>query len=100
MIGHMLREETAMAQVKTKVLTAHVPITMAEKIDQMASQRERSRGWIMKQALSEWLDQEEERNRLTREALADVDSGHVLDHQTVLAWADSLDTDKPMDVPH
>lgn len=89
-----------MAQVKTKVLTAHVPITMAEKIDQMASQRERSRGWIMKQALSEWLDQEEERNRLTREALADVDSGHVLDHQTVLAWADSLDTDKPMDVPH
>ena len=89
-----------MAQVKTKVLTAHVPIAMAEKIDQMASQRERSRGWIMKQALSEWLDQEEERNRLTREALADVDSGHVLDHQTVLAWADSLDTDKPMDVPH
>lgn len=88
-----------MAQVKTKVLTAHVPITMAEKIDQIAFQRERSRGWIVKQALSEWLDQEEERNRLTREALADVDSGHVLDHQTVQAWADSLGTDKPMDVP-
>ncbi|MFO7767125.1 MAG: ribbon-helix-helix domain-containing protein [Pelovirga sp.] len=89
-----------MAQVKTKVLTAHIPITMAEKIDQIASQRERSRGWIMKQALSEWLDQEEERNRLTREALADVDSGHVLDHKTVQTWADSLDTDNPIDVPH
>ncbi len=89
-----------MAQTKTKVLTAHVPITMAEKIDQMASQRERSRGWIVKQALSEWLDQEEERNRLTREALADVDSGHVFDHQAVQAWADSLNTDNPMDVPH
>ena len=88
-----------MAQAKTKVMTAHVPITMAEKIDQMAQLRERSRGWIVKQALSEWLDQEEERNRLTREAMADVDSGHVLDHQTVQAWADSLGTDKPMDLP-
>jgi predicted transcriptional regulator len=88
-----------MAQVKTKVLTAHVPITMAEKVDKMASRLDRSRGWIMKQALSEWLDQEEERNRLTREALADVDSGHVLDHQAIQAWADSLDTDNPMDMP-
>jgi predicted transcriptional regulator len=88
-----------MAQAKTKVLTTHVPITMAEKIDQMAARLERSRGWIMKQALSAWLDQEEERNRLTREALADVDSGHVIDHRAVQAWADSLGTDNPMDVP-
>lgn len=88
-----------MAQVKTKVLTAHVPLKMAEKVDQMASRLERSRGWIMKQALSAWIDQEEERSRLTREALADVDAGCVIDHQGVQAWADSLDTDNPLDVP-
>lgn len=88
-----------MAQAKTKVLTAHVPIQMAEKVDQMASRLERSRGWIMKQALSAWIDQEEERSRLTREALADVDAGHVIDHQAVQAWADSLDSDSPLDVP-
>lgn len=88
-----------MAQAKTKVLTAHVPLQMAEKVDQMATRLERSRGWIMKQALSAWIDQEEERNRLTREALADVDAGRVIDHQAVQAWADSLDTDNPLDVP-
>ena len=88
-----------MAQAKTKVLTAHVPIQMAEKIDQMASRLERSRGWIVKQALSAWIDQEEERSRLTKEALADVDAGHVIEHQAVQAWADSLDTDNPLDVP-
>jgi len=27
--------------------------------------------------------QEEERDRLTQEALADVDAGHVIDHQSV-----------------
>ena len=88
-----------MTQAKTKVMTAHIPLQMAEKVDQMAERLERSRGWIMKQALSAWIDQEEERSRLTREALADVDAGRVIDHQSVQAWADSLDTDNPLDVP-
>ena len=60
-----------MAHTATKVLTAHVPLPLAEKVDQMATRLERSRGWIMKQALSAWIDQEEERSRLTREALGD-----------------------------
>lgn len=59
----------------TKVITAHVPLPMADKVDQMAARLERSRGWVIKQALSAWLAQEEERNRLTLEALDDVTSG-------------------------
>ena len=88
-----------MAQTETKVLTAHVPLPLAEKVDQLAARLERSRGWVMKQALSAWVDQEEERSRLTREALADVDAGCVIDQQTVQAWADSLNTDTPLTVP-
>lgn len=88
-----------MAQTETKVLTAHVPLPLAEKVDQMAARLERSRGWIMKQALSAWIDQEEERSRLTREALADVDAGRVIDQQSVQAWADSLNTDTPLPLP-
>jgi len=78
--------------VETKVLTAHVPLTLAKKIDKLAERLERSRGWIVKQALSAWIDQEEERHRLTLEGLADVDAGRVIDHQAVQAWADSLST--------
>ncbi len=88
-----------MAHTDTKVLTAHVPLPLAEKVDQMAARLERSRGWIMKQALSAWIDQEEERSRLTREALSDVDAGRVIDHQAVQAWANSLSTDAPLPVP-
>jgi len=83
----------------TKVLTAHVPLPLAEKVDQVAAKLERSRGWIVKQALSAWIDQEEERSRLTREALADVDAGRVIDHQAVQAWADSLGADEQLPVP-
>ena len=84
----------------TKVFTAHVPLPLAEKVDQIAARLERSRGWIMKQALTAWIDQEEERRRLTIEAMADVDAGLVIDHQSVQAWADSLDSDKSLPVPH
>jgi predicted transcriptional regulator len=85
--------------MKTKVLTAHVPLPLAQKVDKLAGRLERSRGWIVKQALSAWVEQEEERHRLTLEALADVDAGRVIDHQAVQAWADSLATDKPLPPP-
>ena len=88
-----------MAQTGTKVLTAHVPLPLAEKVDLMAERLERSRGCIIKQALAAWLDQEEKRELLTREALADVDAGLVVDHQAVQAWADSLSTEEPLPLP-
>lgn len=88
-----------MTQATTKVLTAHVPLTMADKVDQMAARLERSRGWIMKQALSAWIGQEEERDRLTQAALADIDADRVIDHQAVQAWANSLGTGQPLPVP-
>lgn len=91
-----MKNNTAQA---TKVITAHVPLPMADKVDQMAARLERSRGWVIKQALSAWLAQEEERNRLTLEALIDVISGQIIDHQAVQAWADSLSTDNPLPVP-
>lgn len=83
----------------TRVITAHVPTGLAEKVDAMAARLDRSRGWVMKQALAAWVDQEEERHRLTLEALADVDAGRVVDHGAILVWVDSLGTDAPLPPP-
>jgi len=88
-----------MNTMKTKVLTAHIPLPLVEQIDQIAYRLERSRGWIVKQALSAWVWQEEER-RLTLEALSDVDAGDVVDHQNVINWANSLSSETPLSVPH
>lgn len=84
---------------ETKVLTAHVPLSLAEKIEAVASRLERSRGWVVKQALAAWVDQEEERHRMTLEALEDVSAGRVIDHQAITAWADSLAGEKPLPPP-
>lgn len=88
-----------MTNSETEVITADVPLSLAEKIDELASRLERSRGWVVEQALTAWVDEEEERSRLTREAMEDVDTGRVVDHQAVLAWAESLDTDQPLAAP-
>jgi len=65
----------------------------------MALRLDRSRGWVVKQALAAWVDLEEERHRMTLTALADVDASRVIGHQAVQAWADSLSTDSPLPPP-
>jgi hypothetical protein len=56
-----------------KVFTAYIPLPLTEQV--------------------------EERSRLTCEALADVDDTRVIDHQSVQAWANSLDDEEPFPVP-
>ena len=40
-----------------------------------------------------------QQEQLTREAMADVDAGRVVDHAVVLAWAESLGTECPLSAP-
>ena len=89
-----------MTSSTTRVLTVEIPTALADKIDQMADHLERSHDWVISRALSTWIAREEERDHLTREALDDVDAGHTTSHQTVHAWADSLNTDNPLPIPH
>ena len=83
----------------TRVMTAHIPLDLAAKVDAAASRIDRSRGWVVKQALVAWVDQEDDRHRMTLEALADVDAGRVISDEAMAAWADSLSTDTPLPRP-
>ena len=88
-----------MGQSQTRVITAHIPVEMAEKLDAMASSYDRSRGWLVKQALAAIIEQEESRHRLTLEALQAVEEGRVVEHNEVMKWAASLSTDTPFAPP-
>jgi predicted transcriptional regulator len=83
----------------TKVMTAHVPTELADQIDHFAGKLDRSRAWVIKQALSAWVEHEAERARLTAEGLEDVKAGRTVEHAEVHAWAQSLGTDKPLPLP-
>ena len=83
----------------TIAITANVPIPLADKVDEIAARLERQRGWIVEQALTAWVDREEERRRLTLDGLADVDAGRHLDHAEVEASANSLGTNHELPIP-
>jgi predicted transcriptional regulator len=74
----------------TRVVTAHLPADLAEKLDDLAERLDRPKGWIVKEALASYVALEEKRHHLTLEALADVDAGRTLDHAEVEAWVAGL----------
>ncbi len=88
-----------MPSADTRVMTAHVPIPLAEQVDELAAKLERSRGWVVKQALAAYVEREAERYKITMEALADVDAAAGVSHEDVKAWAAMLGTDKPGRLP-
>jgi predicted transcriptional regulator len=83
----------------TQPVTAHLPVGLVEQLDRFADRLERSRGWIVRQAVGDWIDRETERDRLTREALASADAGRLIDHERVEEWLDSLGTPDRKPVP-
>ncbi len=70
-----------------RVVTAHIPVTLAREVDKLASRLDRPRGWVVKEALARYVDLEQKRHQLTQEALDDVDAGRVVDHAEIEAWA-------------
>ena len=85
--------------METRVLTAHVPLPLAAKVDDLANRMERSRGWIVKQALAAWIDTEEAKRQLTLDAMAEVEAGKIVPDDAVQAWAETLGTGRPLPLP-
>jgi predicted transcriptional regulator len=83
-----------MKSMDTRVVTAHLPAELAEKLDDIAERLDRPKGWVVKEAIASYVALEEKRHRLTLEALADVDAGRTLDHGEVELWAKGLDKPK------
>ena len=80
--------------METRVVTSHLPAELAEKLDGLAEQLDRPKGWIVKEAIASYVALEEKRRRLTLEALADVKAGRTHDHAEIEAWAASLGAPK------
>ncbi|GFZ87418.1 CopG family transcriptional regulator [Elstera cyanobacteriorum] len=88
-----------MAQSETRVLTAAIPAALADKLAIMAAERDQSPDAIVRQALSAWVEDEEERYRLTLKAIAQIDAGQYVEDAEVQAWLASLGTDTPLPRP-
>ena len=77
--------------MQTRTVTAHIPAELAQQIDEAAERLERPRGWIVKQALMNWISLEERRHQMILEGLKDIEEGRVVPHSDVEAWVKSLE---------
>lgn len=68
-----------------RVVTAKLPDELVKEMDEVADRMDRSKSWIVRQAVAEWLAEEQRRHELTLEAMKDVDEGRTISHEEILA---------------
>ena len=76
-----------MPKPEGRVVTAHLPVDLVDRMDKVATRIERSKSWIVREAVAEWLAEEERRFELTLEGMRDFEEGRTIDHEDLLAWA-------------
>lgn len=66
-----------------RVVTAKLPEDLVSEMDEVAGRMDRSKSWIVRQAVSEWLAEERRRHELTLEAMKSVDEGRSFSQEEV-----------------
>lgn len=66
-----------------RVVTAKLPDDLVLRMDEVAVRIDRSKSWIVRQALTEWLAEEQRRYELTLEALQSVNEGRTYTQEEV-----------------
>jgi predicted transcriptional regulator len=70
-----------------RMITAKLDDKLVEQLDEAADRIERSKSWIVREALTEWLAEDRRRYELTIDALAEVDAGRLVEQSDVEDWA-------------
>ena len=84
--------------MSTRVVTAKIPAELAERVDAYARSADRTSEWVVEQALESYV-RDDERLRLSLEAIKDAEQHGVVSQEDVLAWASSLSSDTPLPAP-
>ena len=90
-----------MAQAN-KVVTVKLENDTKEKLQHLSKVKSRSTHWLMKKAIDDYVDKEEQRENLRQESLSrweEAELGKVVDHNKVVDWLDSWGSDKEKERP-
>lgn len=66
-----------------RVVTAKLPDDLVSEMDEVAGRIDRSKSWIVRQAVAEWLAEERRRYELTLEAMKSVDEGRSFTQEEI-----------------
>lgn len=75
---------------------------ISDRLKRLGNIQHRSPHWLMKEAITRYLEQEEYNEELNRETFArwqEAEQGKVVGHQAIKKWLDTWGTDKESDRP-
>ena len=68
-----------------RVVTAKLPDDIISKLDEVSERIDRSKSWIVREAVAEWLAEEQRRYELTLEAMRSMDEGKSFSQEEIEA---------------
>ena len=68
-----------------RIVTVKLPDELVSRLDKIADRIDRSKSWIVREALTEWLAEEQRRYELTLEALKSLDEGRSYSQEEIEA---------------
>ena len=79
-----------------------IPDDLMNRLEHTATRLSRSKAWVIKDAVQRYLEQDErDARRLeeTREALADVEAGRLVEGDAMMDWLESWGGDNECEPP-
>ena len=80
-------------------VTFHTSPETKARLDRLAHETRRSKSFLTNVAVARYLAEEEDFVADVRAGLAEADRGELVDHDEVVRYFDSLDTDAPLPMP-
>ncbi|HIC3732424.1 TPA: CopG family ribbon-helix-helix protein [Salmonella enterica subsp. enterica serovar Schwarzengrund] len=71
-------------------MSAQIPVELALAVENLAVELDRSKSWVIKEALLSMLAERERRHQSIQAGLADVDAGRVVSHSDIVDFANRL----------
>lgn len=66
-----------------RVVTANLPNELVSRLDEISARIDRSKSWIVREAVVEWLAEEQRRFEFTLEAITSIDEGRSFTQEEV-----------------
>ncbi|EDQ9400555.1 ribbon-helix-helix protein, CopG family [Salmonella enterica] len=73
-----------------QTISAQVPVELALAVENLAAELDRSKSWVIKEALLSMLAERERRHQSVLAGLADVDAGRVVSHSDMVDFINRL----------
>ncbi|CAI1852692.1 putative plasmid-related protein [Serratia proteamaculans] len=73
-----------------QTISAQIPVELAAAVEDLANELDRSKSWVIKEALTSMLEARERRHQRVLAGLADVDEGRIVSHADMLDFTARL----------